>query len=84
MPPPFLIVFFTISASLTSIPRLSEILLPAMAALHLHLFQPSIVDESEICKLVVNHFLPDRVVLQCRPPFGEDPPPPPHPIQMRL
>jgi hypothetical protein len=72
MPPPFLIVFFAISTSLTSIPLPSEILLPAMVALHLHLIQPSIADESEIHKLVVNHFLPDRAVLQWRPAIGED------------
>jgi hypothetical protein len=34
-----------------------------MAALHPHLFQPSLVDENETRKLVVNHFLPDYVVL---------------------
>jgi hypothetical protein len=43
-----------------------------MAALHPHPFQQSIVDESEINKLVENHFLPDRVVLQWRPAIGED------------
>jgi hypothetical protein len=43
-----------------------------MAASHLHIFQSSIVDESEIRKLVANHFLLDRVVLQWRPAIGED------------
>jgi hypothetical protein len=44
----------------------------AMAASHPHLFQPSVVDESEICKLVTSYFLPDREVLQWRPAAGED------------
>jgi hypothetical protein len=35
-----------------------------MAASHPHLFQPSIADESEIHKLVTDHFLPDCAVLQ--------------------
>jgi hypothetical protein len=43
-----------------------------MAASHLHLFQQSAVDESEIHKLVANCFLPDHVVLQWRPAAGED------------
>jgi hypothetical protein len=47
-----------------------------MAASHPHLFQPSIVDESEICKIVVNHFLPDRVILQWHPAAREDIPTP--------
>jgi hypothetical protein len=47
-----------------------------MAASHLHLFQSSITDESEIYKLIVNHFLPDRVMLQWRPATGEDLPTP--------
>jgi hypothetical protein len=47
-----------------------------MAALHPHLFQPSVVDESEIHKLVVNHLLPDRAVLQWRPAAREDIPTP--------
>jgi hypothetical protein len=34
-----------------------------MAASHLHLFEASVADESEIHKLVANHFLPDRAVL---------------------
>jgi hypothetical protein len=45
---------------------------PAMAASHPHLFQPSVADESEIRKLVANHFLLDCVVLQWRPAAGED------------
>jgi hypothetical protein len=47
-----------------------------MAALHPHLFQWSIADESEICKLVANHFLLDRTMLQCHPAAGEDIPTP--------
>jgi hypothetical protein len=43
-----------------------------MVAFHPHLFQSSIVDESEICKLVVNHFLPDRDVLQWHTATVED------------
>jgi hypothetical protein len=35
-------------------------------------FQQSIGDESEIRKLVKNHFLPDWAVLQRRPAIGED------------
>jgi hypothetical protein len=38
-----------------------------MAASHPQLFQVSIVDESEIRKLIVNHFLPDHAMLQWRP-----------------
>jgi hypothetical protein len=38
-----------------------------MATSHPHLFQPSIMDESEIRKLVVNHFFLDRIVLQWHP-----------------
>jgi hypothetical protein len=44
----------------------------AMAASHLHLFQPSIANKNEIYKLVVGHFLPDRAVLQWHPAAGED------------
>jgi hypothetical protein len=51
-------------------------LFPAMAASHPHLFQSSIADESEIHKLVVNHFLPDRVVLQWHLTAVEDLPTP--------
>jgi hypothetical protein len=47
-----------------------------MAASHPHLFQPSLIDESEIHKLVVNHFLLDRTVLQWNPAAGEDIPTP--------
>jgi hypothetical protein len=47
-----------------------------MAALHPHLFQSSVVDESEIRKLAANHFLSDRAVLQWRPTTGEDLPTP--------
>jgi hypothetical protein len=43
-----------------------------MAASHLHFFQPSIVDESEIHKLIANYFLPDHAVLQWRPITRED------------
>jgi hypothetical protein len=38
-----------------------------MAASHPQLFQVSVVDESEIHKLIVNHFLPDHAMLQWRP-----------------
>jgi hypothetical protein len=47
-----------------------------MAASHLHMFQQSAADESEILKLDKNHFLLDRVVLQWRPVIGEDIPTP--------
>jgi hypothetical protein len=47
-----------------------------MAASHPHLFQSSIVDESEVRKLVANHFLPDRAMLQWCPAAGEDIPTP--------
>jgi hypothetical protein len=43
-----------------------------MAASHPNLFHPPGADESEIRKLVVNHFLQDRVVLQWRPAARED------------
>jgi hypothetical protein len=43
-----------------------------MATSHPHLFQSSIADESEIRKLVANHILLDRVVLQWHPTTGED------------
>jgi hypothetical protein len=43
-----------------------------LAASHPHLFQSSVRDESEICKLVVNHFLPDPDVLQWRHATGEN------------
>jgi hypothetical protein len=47
-----------------------------MATSHLHLFQPFVMDENKICKLVVNHFVPDRVVLQWCPTTREDIPTP--------
>jgi hypothetical protein len=47
-----------------------------MAASHPHLFQLFIADESEIYKLVTNHFLSDRAMLQWRPVIGEDLPTP--------
>jgi hypothetical protein len=43
-----------------------------MAASHPHLFQRSISDENEIYKLVANHFLLDRVVLQWCSATSED------------
>jgi hypothetical protein len=47
-----------------------------MAASHPHMFQAFTVDESEIRKLVMNHFLLDRVVLQWHLVVGEDIPTP--------
>jgi hypothetical protein len=47
-----------------------------MATSHPHLFQPSIANEDEICKLVLSHFLPDREVLQWRPAASKDIPTP--------
>jgi hypothetical protein len=47
-----------------------------MAASHPHLFQSSVADESEIRKLVANHFLLDRVVLQWCLATGKDIPTP--------
>jgi hypothetical protein len=47
-----------------------------MAASHPHMFKQSIMDESEILKLVDNHFLSDRVVLQWWPAAREDIPTP--------
>jgi hypothetical protein len=47
-----------------------------MAASHPHLFQSSVVDESMIHKLVVNHFLPYHAVLQWSLTVGEDLPTP--------
>jgi hypothetical protein len=47
-----------------------------MAASHQHLFQSSVIDDSEIHKLVANHFVPDRAVLQWCPTLGEDLPTP--------
>jgi hypothetical protein len=43
-----------------------------MAASHPHLLQASIADESKIHKLIVNHFLSDRTVLQWHPTASED------------
>jgi hypothetical protein len=43
-----------------------------MAASLPHLFQMSVADESEICKLVANRFLPDCAVLQWHPTIDED------------
>jgi hypothetical protein len=43
-----------------------------MAAMHPYLFQAFVADESKICKLVLNHFLPDHVVLHWRPATNED------------
>jgi hypothetical protein len=40
------------------------------------MFQPSVVDENEIRKLVVSHFLSYREVLQWHPAVGEDIPTP--------
>jgi hypothetical protein len=47
-----------------------------MATSHPHLFQRFNVDENEICKLVKNHFLIDRAMLQWPPAAGEDMPTP--------
>jgi hypothetical protein len=47
-----------------------------MATSHLEMFQKSIVDESEIWKLVRNHFLLEQEVLRWRPANGEDIPTP--------
>jgi hypothetical protein len=47
-----------------------------MATSHLHLFQQSITNESEIHQLVVNYFLPNRAVLQWHPTIVEDIPTP--------
>jgi hypothetical protein len=43
-----------------------------MAASRPKIFQKSTIDESEIRKLVRNHFLPGREVLRWRPTNGED------------
>jgi hypothetical protein len=63
-------------SSVTLIPRFSSNSLPAMTASHPHLFQVSFADESEICKLIANHFLLDRVMLQWSPATDEDIPTP--------
>jgi hypothetical protein len=47
-----------------------------MAASHPHLFQPSVVHENVIRKLVANRFLLDQAVLQWHPATGEDIPTP--------
>jgi hypothetical protein len=47
-----------------------------MAASHPHLFQSSVVDESEVHKLIANHFLSNRVVLQWCPVARKDIPTP--------
>jgi hypothetical protein len=47
-----------------------------MVASHPTMFQKSTAYESEILKLVENHFLPDREVLQWWPTNGEDIPTP--------
>jgi hypothetical protein len=47
-----------------------------MGTSHPHLFQPSVTDESEICKLIVSYFLPDREVLQWQPTTDEGIPTP--------
>jgi hypothetical protein len=50
-----------------------QVLLPViMIASHPNMFQQSAPDESEILKLVENHFLPNCAVLQWRPAKGED------------
>jgi hypothetical protein len=43
---------------------------------HPHLFQPSVVDAKEIRKLIANHFLSNRAVMQWDPAAGEDIPTP--------
>jgi hypothetical protein len=47
-----------------------------MATSHPEMFQKSTVDESEILKLIENHFLPDRKLLRWHPAKGEDIPTP--------
>jgi hypothetical protein len=47
-----------------------------MAASHPHFFQSSVMNEEEICKLIVSSFLPNWDVLQWRPAVGEDIPTP--------
>jgi hypothetical protein len=47
-----------------------------MAASHPHLFQQSVADENETCKLVKNHFPPDQAMLQWHPAVGGDIPTP--------
>jgi hypothetical protein len=75
-------LFFLLAISVSSlvlIPCLSKAL--AMAASHPHLFQSSVADESEIRKLVVNHFT------RTMPCCNGAPPPVKiflHPIRMKL
>jgi hypothetical protein len=47
-----------------------------MAASHPEQFKPSFVDEDELFKLVENHLLPDRDVLQWQPTKNEEIPTP--------
>ena len=47
-----------------------------MAASHPEMFKPSSIDESEILKLVDDHLLPPRAVLQWRPAKDEEIPTP--------
>jgi hypothetical protein len=77
-PPPFPFSFLALFAlcALASILHPKKTPFPTMTASHPHLFQQSIADESEICKLVANCFLPDCAVLQWHPAAGEDIPTP--------
>jgi hypothetical protein len=50
--------------------------LTPMVASHSEMFQKSIADERKIWKLVRNHFLLEREVLQWQPANGEDIPTP--------
>jgi hypothetical protein len=43
-----------------------------MAASCTKMFKPSSVDKYEICKLVTDHLLPPRIVLQWRLAKGEE------------
>jgi hypothetical protein len=47
-----------------------------MAASHPDMFRPSTIDESMPVKLVDNHLLPSRAILQWRPTKDEDIPTP--------
>jgi hypothetical protein len=47
-----------------------------MAASHLGMFKPSSTDEGELLKLIENHLLPNRAILQWRPTKDEDIPTP--------
>jgi hypothetical protein len=76
LPLPFLL-FLALSASYVSLDSLLQrSFFPSKAASHPHLFQPSITDENEICKLVANHFVPDRAMLQWHLAAREDIPTP--------